>query len=157
MEEPAAIYTSGILCQIAIEEGPDRVLSAIRIVDRIEVDLPTDLAPDMTVIAMQVSCFAILSFKSESPEDFDVIFTGVTPRGDRVKQTTFKIHTDGGIRGHQIAFRMNFDPRNIGLWWFEVAVNGLIALKMPLEIVRATDPDPSIPLEKQSPTQSLLR
>jgi hypothetical protein len=146
-----AIYTSGLICQWALEENG--VLSAIRIVDRIEVDIPTDVPAGAIVIATQVACFAILSFKSEGPEDFEVVFTAIAPNGQRLKRQTFSIHTDGGTHGHQLRIGMNFDPRNIGLWWIEIAVNGNVALKMPLELSLSTDPKNLT--RSESPEQAL--
>jgi hypothetical protein len=145
-----AIYTSGFICQWALEEK-DGVLSAVRIIDRIEVDIPTDVSPGAIVVAMQVACFAVLSFKSEGPEDFGVVFTAIAPNGQRIHPQTFKIHTDGGSHGHQMRIGMSFDPSNIGLWWIEVAVNGAVALRMPLALVLPTDPNSS--LENRSQEQ----
>lgn len=138
-----AIYTSGFICQWALEER-DGVLSAFRIIDRVEVDIPTDVPPGAIVVATQVACFAVLSFKSESPEDFEVVFTAIAPSEQRIQPQTFKIHTDGGSHGHQMRIGMNFDPRDIGLWWVEVAVNGTVALRMPLALVLPTDPNSSL-------------
>ena len=129
-----AIYTSGFICQWALEEK-DGVLSAFRIIDRIEVDIPTGVPPGAIVIATQVACFAVLFFKSDAPEELEVVFTAIAPNGERIRPQNFKIRTGGGSHGHQMRIGMNFDPRNIGLWWIEIFVNGKVALKMPLSLV----------------------
>ena len=133
-----AIYTSGFICQWALEEK-DGVLSAFRIIDRVEVDIPTNAPSGAIVIATQVACFAVLSFKSDDPEDFEVIFTAIAPNGERIRPQRFKIQTAGGSHGHQMRIGMNFDPRNVGLWWIEILVNGKVALKMPLALALPTD------------------
>src|SRR5581483_6260556 len=116
----------------------DGVLSAFRIIDRVEVDIPTDVPPGSIVIANQVACFAVLSFKSDGPEDFEVTFTAIAPNGERIRPQRFKIQTGGGSHGHQMRIGMNFDPRNLGLWWVEILVNGKVALKMPLVLALPT-------------------
>lgn len=157
-----AIYTSGFICQQAIEDQ-EHVFSAIQIIDRIEVDLPTDVDPSKIVISTHVTCAALLLFRSDEPEDFDVTFTAVAPvppdilnppPGIRLRPREFKgIHSGGGVHGHQMRLNLRFDPRNRGLWWFEVAVNGRLVLKMPLELVLMPDTSPAIQPTSDSPEQ----
>ena len=143
-----AIYTSGFICQWALEER-DGVLSAIRIIDRVEVDIPKDVPPGAIVVATQVACFAVLSFKSDDPEDFEVVFTAIAPNGERIRPQKFNIQTGGGSHGHQMRIGMNFDPRNVGLWWIEILVSGEVALRMPLALVLPTDPTSSLESRSQ--------
>jgi len=149
-----AIYTSGFICQDLIEEGAEHVFTAIRIVDRIEVDVPTDLPPGAIVVTTPISFYAVMSFRSDGPEDFDMVFTGIAPGEIRANSTTSKVHTDGGVRGHSFAMRLHFDPRNLGLWWFEVKINDAVAFKMPLEL--AAQKGLIVQPEKQSPEQRSL-
>ena len=157
-----AIYTSGLICQEAIEES-GQIFSAIRIIDRIEVDLPTEIDPEKTIIANQIACVALLLIRTDGPEVFDVTFTAVAPvppgvldppSGLRMLPREFKgIHSGGGVHGHQMRLNLKIDPRLVGLWWFEVAVNNALVLKMPLELLRAKDTDPTSSSEIQSPSE----
>jgi hypothetical protein len=146
-----AIYTSGIICQYALEES-DHVLTAVRIVDHVVVDLPADTDLGRALIINQVECYAILSFKSDGPEDFEVAYSAVAPNGQRMNPAKFRAHTEGGTHGHQMRIGMSFDPRNIGLWWIEVLVNGELALRMPLRLSRTPDQ----PIQTQNPPRIVL-
>lgn len=127
-----AIYTSGLICQLAIQ-STDGVMSAIQIVDRIIVDLPEDV-PLGNMVIQPVPCWAILVFKSEDPEEFNVGFTAIAPGGTRLNQSTFFVKLPGGAGGFQMRLGINIDPRNVGIWWFEVTVRGVTVFRMPLEI-----------------------
>lgn len=134
-----AIYTSGFICQYLIDEGPEHIFSAIRIIDRIEVDVPTDLPAGTTVVTAPISFYAVVSFRSDGPEDFEMVFTAVAPGDIRLNPTTRRVQMEGGISGQTFGMRLNFDPRNIGLWWFEIKVNGNVVLRMPLELAPQKD------------------
>lgn len=129
-----AIYTSGLICQLAIE-GEDKVLSAIQIVDRVVVDLPEHVDPNAIVVTMALSCFAVLMFRSDGAESFEATFAAIKPDGTRSKETRFPVSIPGGAGGLTMRVNLVLDPRSLGLWWFEVFVNGAVALRLPLEIV----------------------
>lgn len=140
-----AIYVSGLLCQIALEE-PDHSLTAVRIIDQIVSDLPSDVPFDKINILTPLSVFALILVKSDGPEDFELVFTGIAPNGQRVNPQKISIHSEGGSKGHQVRLGINIDPRNSGLWWFEIAIAGNVVLKMPLLIVasdQSANPSPS--------------
>jgi hypothetical protein len=135
-----AIYVSGLLCQLALEE-PDHSLTAVRIMDQIVVDLPSDVPSSQINILTLLPVWALILVKSDGPEDFVLDFTGIAPGGQRVNPQRIAIHSEGGSRGHQVRLGINIDPRSDGLWWFEIAVAGDVVLKMPLLIV-ASDLSP---------------
>jgi len=84
-----AIYTSGLICQLAIQ-STDGVMSAIQIVDRIIVDLPEDV-PLGNMVIQPVPCWAILVFKSEDPEEFNVGFRWHTIESINIlRETTWR-------------------------------------------------------------------
>jgi|SRR5579862_1730766 len=126
-----AIYTSGIICEQALDESG--VLSAIRIIDHVLVDLPSPL-PAGTVVAYPVRIYAILSFKSDEPEAFDMRFEALRPDGNRYRQDPLPIRTAGGAGGHIVRIKLDIDPRLIGLWWFEVLIRDEVALRLPFVV-----------------------
>jgi hypothetical protein len=141
-----AIYVSGLLCQYALEER-DHVLTAVKIVDQIVFDLPSDIPPDKVNILNLLQVWALIFVKSDGPEDFELEFTGIAPNGQRVNPQRIAIHSKGGSKGHQIRLEIQIDPRSQGLWWFEIAIAGNVVLKMPLLIAasdQSANPSPSV-------------
>jgi hypothetical protein len=143
-----AIYTSGIICEKALNE--DGVLSAIRIVDHLTVALSKPVPDDAhTIILFPLKFAVILSFKSDQPEEFDAQFSGVRPDGKRVAQDPLHVNINE-LKGHFVRIEIGIDPRMIGLWRFEVTVRGETALKLPFSI-RLADPEgPQEPQSQQS-------
>jgi hypothetical protein len=142
-----AIYASGILCKDVLEEtmqDGQRVFSAIRIIDTIEVDLPEiPVSGEVTYVAFAIPCFALLVFKSDEPEEFDVVWTAIRPDGPRIALGPYRCSTGGGLSGHILKVTLNIPPQLTGLWWFEVAVRGELKLRMPLSLIREQNPAPS--------------
>jgi hypothetical protein len=138
-----AIYTSGFICEKLLEDKGG-VMSAINIIDRAEVDLPIDVPFNQFNVITPLQITAVLIFKSDAPEEFDVVFTGFAPAteshpdGLPVNPSTLHVKLGGGIRGHQYRLGITIDPRSLGLWWFNVSMNGEVVLKLPFEVARAT-------------------
>jgi hypothetical protein len=108
-----AIYISGLLCQVALEE-PDQLLTAVRIIDQIVVDLPSDVPTDKLNILTLLPIWALILVKSDSPEDFELDFTGIAPGGRRVNPQRIAIHSGGGSKGHQVRLGIDIDPAKSG-------------------------------------------
>jgi hypothetical protein len=140
-----AIYTSGMICQLALEDT-DHSLSLIKLIDRVMVDFPEGVPADQLVVAWPLSCAAVLVFKSEGPEQFQVSFTAVAPDGHRTTPISFPVNLTGGGGGFSMRLALNIDARSLGLWWFEVAVRSTVVLRLPLEIAR----NPANPTESSS-------
>lgn len=145
-----AIYTSGIICNDAIEDRETRVLSAIRIVDHVVVDVPHPV-PEGTVIVYPVPFFVVLFFKSDDPEEFDIVFTGIRPDGLRIPHPPERITTGGGTQGHTVRIRIDMDPRLWGTWWFEVSARGQVLLRLPFAVI---PPNQNSGTTRQTPAAS---
>ena len=129
-----AIYTSGIICRDAIVEENTGILSAVRIVDHVVVDIPQPI-PSGSVIAYPVPFFVIIVFKSDAPEEFEMVFSAIRPDGKRKDEAPVPIRTGGGPHGHNVRIRIDMDPRLVGTWWFEVNVRGEVALRLPFSVI----------------------
>ena len=144
-----AIYVSGWVCQDVLRESSG-IYSAIRLADQISIRLPRDATPENTSIPPAVT-HALISYRSEEPEEFTSTVQLMAPSGKRGLPRTETIKTGGGSQGHLSDATLVLDPWQDGLWWFDIFVNTEIKLRIPVRVIH-TRLDSGLHPEKPSQT-----
>jgi hypothetical protein len=134
------LYTSGLVCQQVLQESDatpqsSGVLSAIRIIDRVIVDVPATLPGGVAYFLAPAHCVALVIFKSDTPEQFDAIIALHDPGGTLRISTNYACLTGGGVSGHALKLDLLLDSNSPGLWRVDVTVRGQLALRIPIEVI----------------------
>jgi hypothetical protein len=124
---------AAVFCEKVLNEQ-DGVLSAIRIVDRINV-AGGHGAPE-TMPPVTINLFAFLAFKAGSARGSATIrLRQEDPSGLRAPPLLFQALFEGEDRGVNLVFNVNFEVRLEGLHWFDVLVGDVLVTRMPLRVV----------------------
>lgn len=130
---------AALFCEKVLQER-DGVLSAIRIVDRMfinvsGIDAPeklSDLPPQMTTL----NIVGLVALKSGFARgSHTVVVQGRTPSQHAIPPVSFPVLLEGEDRGANVVFQMGIQAREDGLYWFDVLVNDRLMTRMPLRIV----------------------
>jgi hypothetical protein len=120
-----------VLCEKVLREA-DGVISAIRIVDRLNIAGPTDEMPPTTA-----NLTLLIGFKSGFMRGAArVKISPVTPAGQPLPTVEFPVYFEGDDdRGVVIAAAMVFVLSESGLYWFDVALLDEVVTRIPLRVV----------------------
>jgi len=135
-----ALYTSGFVCQSVLQEKDANdlspgVLSAIRILDRVVVNIPPPTQQGLAFVLPTAHCVALVIFKSDSPEEFDAILTVQDPSGQPKGNSLYRCKTGGGVLGHVLKIDVLLDSNLPGLWYIDVSVKDKRVLRIPVEVI----------------------
>ena len=117
-------------CQTAFPD-PQGNLSVIRIIDRYQVIGPTE---EMVPSQVQLTLAVILKSGSLSQQS-KVTFQPVAPSGKRLPQLQWNVLFEGQERGVVITIPIGMMLDEQGLYWCEIAVEGMVLTKIPLRIL----------------------
>lgn len=130
---------AALFCEKVLEER-DGVLSAIRVVDRLFINVSgigapdklSDLPPQMTTL----NIVGLVALKSGFARgSHTVVVRGRTPSQQPIPAVSFPVLLEGEDRGANVVFQMGIQAREDGLYWFDVLVNDRLMTRMPLRIV----------------------
>jgi hypothetical protein len=151
------IYVSGLCCSMMLEEQGSVVsvpgsgitsapiMSAIRISDIFTVGVP-EPRPNVVTLINPIEFDVAVMCKTERPERFPMRIALVKPSGERLPDQEFIIETKGSVHGHIIKVHTRINPKECGDYWFEVSVEGQLAIKIPVRVALvkpASTPRPS--------------
>jgi hypothetical protein len=145
MEEGLPYLTAALFCERVIE-GKDGVLSAIRIIDRAEVEFGSNdpgvikaledaqgkqkIAPAFPITGLV--CVKAGSLKGK----FNIHIEGQKPSGKRTRLYSFQIELQGGDTGANFILNLTIAVDEDGTHWFDVLFEDRLLTKIPLTIVR---------------------
>jgi hypothetical protein len=128
---------AAFFCEAAIEDKADGALSAIRIIDTINVLLTADPGLPSEEQKLPVAAKAVLSFKTgDSPGEHAIRVVVTSPTGTRSPSfeqiITFTEPQNGGAN---LVLKMTIAVVKGGIFWFNVYLDGKLVTCMPLHIV----------------------
>jgi hypothetical protein len=126
---------AAMFCERIIEEK-DGVLSGIRIVDRvIQSAVGTGTPTEMPPLSISLALLIILKSGAARGRS-DVNVTVEEPSGfRRTIAEALTVMMEGDDRGANLILRLEWQARQEGLYWFDVAVDGVRLTRVPLRIV----------------------
>lgn len=132
-----AIYVSGVFCkEVLRERSPSgaELLSAIRILDIVDVEIPTDTALTEGTVLGPAEFFLLAQLRSDDPEEFEIELAAITPSGKQTRIQAFPSKLGGNVSGHAIIVTIKLNAATEGNFWFEWRIKGELMLRMPLSI-----------------------
>ena len=143
------IYTKLIFCASVLEDT-EGLLTAIRLADIYHVaPMPVEetLADGTRLrgafVHPPLNISAILMFHSESPVSFEATVVGIDPEGNRLEINGGKsipVSINGGVEGFALNINLVINSKHTGDLWFEVHIDGVLATKTPLRILKQQAP-----------------
>lgn len=137
MTEQKELYRAylavAVFCEKVLRES-DNVLSFIRIVDRINVFGPAPEIKNSPIQAIPLTMMII--FKSGILRGKQLISVRpIAPNGEPMPEMSFPLLFEGDDeRGNALQTNMQFQPREEGLFWFDVYLNEEFVTRMPLRV-----------------------
>jgi hypothetical protein len=121
------------LCESVLEEK-DKVLSAIRFIDRIEAVLPSD-APEEVIVPIKLA--ALVMMKAGPARGKRLLSLGVTdPHGNVLPITAeFPLVFTEEQQGANTVIRIVLGVKTPGIYFFNVTLDGELIAQMPLDLV----------------------
>jgi hypothetical protein len=124
-----------VFCEKVLQEK-DGVMSAIRIVDKFIIDMPSEDTETPQTIIPKIDINIMIALKSG---DFKgkkhLKIKPISPSGQELPGFTGPILLEGGDHGAFVVVRYLFAGDQEGIYWFEVELDGEILTKMPMHII----------------------
>jgi hypothetical protein len=146
---------AAFFCERTLAE-PDGAITAVRIIDRMTVDVAADAPPDFPPEAngLHVPIHALLAFRTgDSPGEHLLRLVMESPSGkkhpfsDHTLTLTPEPHGGANLRVNGI-----IAVKTGGLFWLHVFLDGKRLTRMPLQIsVRCAEPQPDAPATPTPP------
>lgn len=123
---------AALICEKVLKET-DGVASFIRVVDRINVQGPTDELPPNMVIPLAL----VLNLKvGDARGKHKVTFRPETPSGQTLPEVSLQVLFEGdGDRGVNVNLNYGLKVEHEGLHWFDVFVDSEMITRIPLRII----------------------
>jgi hypothetical protein len=139
------LLAAAFTCERVLVEQ-DNVISAIRLVDTVTVNVPTGL-PGKAVPVIKL--WAVIYFKSgEAPGGYTLTLKIRNPDGKSSPLgEPMPIHLRGGSHGVQTGIELQLAVERFGLFWIDVLLDGEPVTAMPLTLVEGVES----PTSSQSP------
>jgi hypothetical protein len=144
-QRPRAYLSAAMLCEKVLIEK-DESLSAIRIVDKVTLQLPPGGLPEGAKPMVSISL--LVSIKSEGDlGEFEIVVNAVRPNSDskRVAALPGKLSLSGS--GQNYILNLAIGVEELGLHWFEVLWGEEVLTKIPLTIAAN-----ELPIETTTPS-----
>ena len=124
---------AAVLCERVLTEQ-DGVNSLIRIVDRITLTGP---APPLELQPFNHTLWLYMSFKSGSARGVkDLIIRIQKPSGDSPPAQALPVNFEGeDDRGANLIVQLQLEIDVVGVWWFDISLDGVHVTKLPLRII----------------------
>jgi hypothetical protein len=131
MSESFPVVIAAVFCEKVLAEA-DKVLSAIRIVDRVFANaLWTEGQPPTVTLTMMV---LLKGNGYRGKAQLQVIASA--PNGDRASVLANEIEfSERPNEGANVLATVGFTARMAGVYWFEVLLNNRVATRTPLDVV----------------------
>jgi hypothetical protein len=124
-----------VLCEKVLREA-DGVISVIRVVDRVNVELRGPGAPD-EMPPIPISLNAVLSFKSGFAKGkYKVKLITRSPSGvESAAQNMPPIFLEGDERGANLIVSLQLSVTEEGLYWIDVLLEERVLTRIPLRVL----------------------
>lgn len=143
MNKPPYLLAA-FLCEKVLTEQ-DGVTSAIRIFDRVFVPYLEKEDPPKSAVALTLLLmFKSGGFKGKATVTISLFAPSGAKRPDTTQEVTFPEQVNGGAN---IVGNIAFSPKEEGLYWFEILLNGESVTRIPLDVQVL----PSLPVTEQLP------
>lgn len=126
---------AAFLCERILQEA-DGVVSAIRIVDRIDAQVADDL-PEVPPPSVPVNLTLFMSFRSgQAREIDDLSIVMEEPSGLKRESMTHSVLFEGGEdRGSNIIVPLAMMADQEGIYWFNVLLRQRLITRVPIRVV----------------------
>jgi hypothetical protein len=153
LPEGPEVYVSVFVCKDVLREEATGIVSAIRILDTVTVEIPEGVD---AFTFNSVPFRALISYRSNAPCSFMLGMSATGPSGERADRTIGEFHSQGGVEGGLINADISVRTELEGTYWFELFVNNEIATKIPLRIAHefSIKPPDSISWQQPQPTKT---
>ncbi|MDH7478469.1 MAG: hypothetical protein QHH02_00480 [Syntrophomonadaceae bacterium] len=125
---------AALICEKVLEEK-DEVKSAIRIFDRLMIEVPED--PACSFDAFQYELYLLFIFKMEETAEkiYHLKVSLIDPHGEMKSTFDLEVPFEGGDkRGIDVVISTSFRFDQGGTYWFSVYLNDEWLTKIPLRI-----------------------
>lgn len=146
------IYVSSYLCRELVEEA-DNLITLFRTFDKLEVGIT---GPATSLPPLLWPFYWFTTFRAAGPTTFVATFRVLAPSGKLAGEQTQQLVIQEGKLGHSEKRQVHLNMSDLGMYWFEVLVDGRLAMRLPLEIAHKIVEAPA-PLMPNSTTQSEAR
>lgn len=145
---------AAVFCDHVIQEA-DGPLSAIRIVDRINVAIPFDAPPDLPSDAKRipVQTWTLLMFKSGAAGGKHVVSLVIHSPSGKKKESLKQEMTFGDepTGGANMRIQLAMGIMEGGLFLIDVVLDGRVLTRMPLQVTLVRQPKPTESPEAATP------
>lgn len=125
---------AAVFCERILKEQ-DGVSSLIRIVDRVTIQAGGPQPPEK-MPPTRLSLWAYLAFKSGFAKgSFTISVKAQSPSGKTLPPVLLPLFLEGDDRGASVAFQLNLDAEEDGLYWFDISIGERLVTRMPLRIL----------------------
>lgn len=123
-----------IFCEKVLEEK-DGVLSAIRIVDRMNITAGQD-GPEIMPL-MAINFYGLFSFRAGTARGkYTMKISPRTPSGGDMPEFSVPVMFEGEEdSGANVIINMSIQVKEEGLYWFNILLNEEVVTRVPLRIV----------------------
>jgi hypothetical protein len=133
MDKPRPYVALAVLCEKVLVEKDD-VLTAVRIIDKLTLQLPPAGMPEGMKPAIQIT--GLIGLKSgDAVGDFTLRLNITNPLGELRKDViTLPVKLLGGDHGQNFVINLGLGIENEGVYWFDVMLDDEVLTRTPLTI-----------------------
>jgi hypothetical protein len=127
-------YVAGAFFCDQVIEGKDGVMTPVRIIDVVNIQVEGDDVPAEMPTGHIASTLFLLLRAGEARGSYDISLTREDPSGRRESGPSFSVLFNPGGSGVQVTVPVNMEISEPGLYWFDVVFNGALITRVPLEV-----------------------
>ena len=121
-------------CEYVLQE-PDGVTTLVRVVDRVTHTYAGVNAPE-AMPEFNHPLWLVIALKPGSARGrHSLAITPAKPSGESLHPIRLPIHLEGENRGVSVVTRLDIRYQTEGLYWFDVAFDGIRITRLPLEVM----------------------
>lgn len=118
------------ICQVPMQEA-NGVLSIIRVMDRVQV---IGITPQMQPQPLQNLALVVVLRSGTLREQHTLRLVPVTPSGESLPETEFKVLFEGDDRGPAVMTPVGLVATEEGLYWFDLYLELQLLARIPLRV-----------------------
>lgn len=138
MEPNQHVFVSAFLCEKLLTDygvsDEDKALSAIRLADTFIFELPENQR-EALLFSPVVNTHLVIIHKCEAARQVITSIACLQPDGTPFEHArSYAISLKGGGYGHILVTPISVRPSQAGVYWIEIAVDGNLAQRVPIEV-----------------------
>src|SRR5947209_729456 len=115
---------AALICERVLQEK-DGTLTAVRIVDQINVEVPPP-QPNMVAVIAPISLALLVSIREAEAREYELSITVRTPKGEATKLSPpMRMVASGAVVGANFIGHLTFSPQGEGMLHFDIDLDGL--------------------------------